>query len=147
MRMVSGLKADPAGFCIQALATRIHTADRLEPKATSQVTPRCCSRLRRSQPKKNRPTKVASRKNAVSASRASGAPNTSPTKWLKYDQLVPNWNSMVMPVATPMAKLMPNSLPQNLVMSRQMVRPVMTQTLSMMASMNDRPSVSGTNRK
>ena len=33
---------------------------------------------------------------------------------------------MVMPVATPMAKLMPNSVPQNLVMSRQMARPVMT---------------------
>ncbi len=33
---------------------------------------------------------------------------------------------MTMPVATPIAKLMPNSTPQNFVMSRQMVRPVMT---------------------
>ena len=33
---------------------------------------------------------------------------------------------MVMPVATPMAKLMPNSAPQNFVMSRQIVRPVIT---------------------
>ena len=30
---------------------------------------------------------------------------------------MPNWNSMVMPVATPMAKLMPNSTPQNFVIS------------------------------
>src|SRR5579859_501603 len=54
---------------------------------------------------------------------------------------------MVMPVATPMAKLMPNSMPQNLTMSRQIGRPVMTHTLSMMASRTDRPSVRGTNRK
>ena len=27
---------------------------------------------------------------------------------------MPNWNSIVIPVATPMAKLMPNSSPQNL---------------------------------
>ena len=33
---------------------------------------------------------------------------------------------MVMPVATPMAKLMPKSRPQYFVMSRQTFRPVMT---------------------
>jgi hypothetical protein len=33
---------------------------------------------------------------------------------------------MVIPVATPMAKLMPNRIPQNLVMARQIGRPVMT---------------------
>ena len=33
---------------------------------------------------------------------------------------------MVMPVATPIAKLMPNSAPQNFVMSRQISRPVIT---------------------
>jgi hypothetical protein len=31
-----------------------------------------------------------------------------------------------MPVATPMAKLIPNSTPQNFVMSRQIVRRVIT---------------------
>ncbi len=46
-----------------------------------------------------------------------------------------------------MAKLMPNSAPQNFTMSRQTVRPVVTYTLSMIASSTDRPSVSGTNRK
>ena len=41
MRMVSGLKCAPVGFCIQALAIKIHSADRLLPIATSQVTVRC----------------------------------------------------------------------------------------------------------
>jgi hypothetical protein len=60
---------------------------------------------------------------------------------------VPNWNSIVMPVATPIAKLMPNKRPQYFVMSRQIGRPVMTHTLSMIASSSDSPIVSGTNRK
>ncbi|CPK52845.1 Uncharacterised protein [Bordetella pertussis] len=50
-------------------------------------------------------------------------------------------------MATPRAKLMPNSVPQNIVIRFQIWRPVMTYTLSMMARMNDRPSVRGTNRK
>ncbi len=58
MRMVCGLKRAPTGFCIQALAIRIHSADRLEPSATSQVTTRWPILDSRSQPKKNRPTKV-----------------------------------------------------------------------------------------
>ena len=79
MRMVSGLNCAPTGFCIQPLAIRIHSADRLEPIATSQVTARWPSLLMRSQPKKNRPTKVDSRKNAIRPSIASGAPKMSPT--------------------------------------------------------------------
>ena len=34
-RAVSGLKAVPTGCCIHALATRIHTAERLAPNAVS----------------------------------------------------------------------------------------------------------------
>ncbi|MOA40474.1 hypothetical protein D3C78_1623520 [compost metagenome] len=60
---------------------------------------------------------------------------------------MPNWNSITRPVATPMAKLMPNRVPQNRVICRQTCLRVMTYTLSMMATMKDRPSVSGTNRK
>ena len=45
---------------------------------------------------------------------ASGAPKMSPTKREYSDQFMPNWNSWTMPVTTPMAKLMRNSLPQNL---------------------------------
>src|SRR5450631_1881821 len=54
---------------------------------------------------------------------------------------------MVTPVATPMAKLMPNSTPQNWVMRFQISRPVITYTVSMITSIHTRPSVSGTNRK
>ena len=39
-RALSGLKAMPTGNCIQPLATRIQTADRLEPTATIQVEKR-----------------------------------------------------------------------------------------------------------
>ena len=79
MRMVCGLNAAPTGFCIQPLAIRIHSAEKLEPMATSQVATRCCTLVMRSQPKKNRPTKVASRKKAIRPSIASGAPKMSPT--------------------------------------------------------------------
>ena len=79
MRMVSGLNTAPTGFCIQPLAIRIHSADRLVPSAISQVTVRCWTLLSRPQPKKNRPMKVASRKNAIRPSMASGAPKMSPT--------------------------------------------------------------------
>ena len=79
MRIVNGLNAEPTGFCIQPLAIRIHSADRLEPIATAHVTIRCPTLGSLSQPKKNSPTKVASRKNAISPSIASGAPKMSPT--------------------------------------------------------------------
>ena len=79
MRIVSGLNRLPTGFCIQPLAMRIHRAERLEPRATMNVTPRCASLESLSQPKNISPTNVASRKNAISPSMASGAPNTSPT--------------------------------------------------------------------
>lgn len=52
---------------------------------------------------------------------------------------------MLIPVATPMSKLMPNNILQNLVMARQIGRPVMTWTVSMIARSSKRPSVSGTN--
>ncbi|MNR29462.1 hypothetical protein D3C85_1468510 [compost metagenome] len=79
IRMVSGLKAAPTGFCIQPLAARIHRADRLVPRATMKVTNRWAWGFSLSQPKNIRPTKVASMKKAISPSIASGAPKMSPT--------------------------------------------------------------------
>ncbi len=79
MRMVTGLNSAPTGFCIQALATRIQRAERLEPSATRKVVSRWACLLKRFQPKKNRPTKVDSRKKAMRPSMASGAPKMSPT--------------------------------------------------------------------
>ena len=40
IRIVSGLKRLPTGCCIQALAMRIHKAEKLDPSATHQVTAR-----------------------------------------------------------------------------------------------------------
>ena len=80
MRMVAGLNAAPCGSCMKLLATRIHSADRFEPSATSQVTARCWPLDRRCQPNTIKPTKVDSMKNAINPSIASGAPKMSPTK-------------------------------------------------------------------
>ena len=43
---------------------------------------------------------------------ANGRAMTPPVICEKRDQLVPNWNSMGMPVTTPARKLMPNTLVQ-----------------------------------
>ncbi len=93
------------------------------------------------------PMKVDSRKNASSASIASGAPKTSPTKREYSDQFMPNWNSCTMPVATPIAKLIRKSLPQNLVIRFQVSSFVATHRVCMMATRTDRPSVRGTKKK
>ena len=66
----------------------------------------------RSRPNRKTPRKVDSRKKASRPSAASGAPKMSPTNREYSAQLVPNWNSMMMPVATPMAKVVVKSLIQ-----------------------------------
>jgi len=96
------------------LATRIHSAEMLEPIATSQMAAVCAHSGSLPSPKTHTPRKIDSRKKASSASTASGAPKMSPMKRAYSDQFMPNWNSWTMPVTTPMAKLMTNSLPQNL---------------------------------
>ena len=60
---------------------------------------------------------------------------------------MPNWNSCTMPVTTPMAKLIRNSLPQNLVARRYSSLPVRYQAVWKPATSMDRPSVIGTKRK
>ena len=93
----------PTGCCIKPLAARIQNADRLPPMATIHITAACSFFEMRSQPKIHTPRKVDSRKKASSPSTASGAPKTSPTKREYSDQFMPNWNSITMPVTTPMA--------------------------------------------
>src|SRR5574340_1525760 len=97
------------------LATRIQYAERFDPKATSQIAVRCRPLEILPQPNSQIPRKVDSRKNASSASIASGAPKTSPTYREYSDQFMPNWNSITMPVTTPIAKLIVKSVPQNMV--------------------------------
>ena len=91
---------------------RIQRAEMFEPIATSQIEARCAFFGSLSQPKIHSPRNVDSRKKARSASIASGAPKTSPTKREYSDQFIPNWNSWTIPVATPIAKLMRKSFPR-----------------------------------
>ena len=97
------------------------------------------------------PRNVDSRKNAVNASSASGAPKMSPMKRAYSDQFMPKWNSCTMPVTTPMPKLMRKIVPKNFASLRdcsfQAGRFVMTEHVSSSARKMDRPSVSGTNKK
>ncbi len=116
--------AYPTGCCIQPLAVRIQIADRLLAPATSHITAACALRESFFQPKTQTPISVDSRKKAAVASMASSEPKMSPTYAEYPDQLVPNWNSSVMPVTTPTAKLIRNSLPQNFVIFRSVSSPV-----------------------
>ena len=59
------------------------------------------------------PTKALSMKNANMPSMARVWPITPPAIFENSDQLVPNWNSMGMPVTTPTAKLIPKIRLQN----------------------------------
>ena len=80
LRTVSRLNVQPTGYCIQALATRIHQAERLAPMAVSQVAVRWNPFETFPQPKNITAMKVLSRKKAKMPSMASGAPKMSPTK-------------------------------------------------------------------
>ena len=139
--------AYPTGCCIQELAVNIHTAEPVEAKATSHMTDACAFLDSFSQPNIHTPIMVDSRKKKPKASMANKDPKMSPMNSEYLDQLVPNWNSSVMPVTTPMAKLMRKSLPQNLVILRYISSPVRAYLVSIRAIITDSPSVSGTNRK
>ena len=143
----SGLIRNPTGCCIHEFAARMKNAERLVAMPTAQIVTRWASFGSRSHPKIHRPTNVASRKNAMSPSIASGAPKTSPTKREYWLQFIPNWNSWTMPVTTPMAKLMRKIFPQNFVMARYLALPVRYQAVCIRATSTESPSVIGTKRK
>ena len=75
------------------------------PSATIRVEKTCIFGPTRFQPNTSTARKPDSRKNAKIPSAARAEPNTSPTNREYRAQFVPNWNSMTIPVATPMAKL------------------------------------------
>ena len=79
LRIVSGLNSQPTGYCIQALATRIHQAEIVAPRPVSQVEARWKPGDTFFQPKYITATKVDSMKKATIPSTASGAPKISPT--------------------------------------------------------------------
>ena len=69
----------PTGYCIHALATRIHQAEIVAPKPVSQVEARWKPLLTLFHPKNMTAMNVASMKKARMPSMASGAPKMSPT--------------------------------------------------------------------
>ncbi len=146
-RPVSGLKRAPTGCCIHELAAMMKNADMLTAMATIQMHARCTTLGSRVQPKIHRPMNVDSKKNAARPSIASGAPKTSPTNREYSLQFIPNWNSWTMPVATPRAKLIRNSLPKNFVSRYQAGLSVITHTVCMTAISGASPMVSGTKMK
>ena len=128
-------------------ATMIQNADKLDENATIQMQSACTFLDSLSQPNSQIPRNVDSKKNAVRASIASGAPNTSPMKRAYSDQFIPKWNSCTIPVTTPIAKLTKKILPQNCVSERYFSSPVFTYHVSSIAIKNAKPSVIGTNKK
>ncbi|OIQ64694.1 hypothetical protein GALL_537550 [mine drainage metagenome] len=72
----AGVWAKPAGTCIQLLAEMIQKAEISVPMATSRVAAKCRPRPTLRQPNSMIPRKLASRKNAVSTSKASSGPIT-----------------------------------------------------------------------
>lgn len=71
----------------------------------------------------------------------------SPTNREYSLQFIPNWNSWTMPVATPIAKLIRNSLPKNRVSRYHAGLSVITHAVCIAARMGARPMVSGTKMK
>ena len=93
----------------------------------------------RFQPKIQSPRNVDSRKNAARPSIASGAPKTLPTNREYTDQFIPNWNSCTSPVATPIAKLIRNSVPKKRVSRSHVSLPVRCQSVWKIATIGPEP--------
>src|SRR5262245_41725609 len=96
----------PVGCCIHAFVAMMKKPDNQEPKNTRNAANQCALGLRRFSPKRKTPRKLDSRKKEKTPSIARVWPITPPAALEKRDQLVPNWNSMGIPVTTPTAKLM-----------------------------------------
>jgi hypothetical protein len=117
------------------------------PRWTTHRQPTCSGRGSLSHPKIHSPMNVDSRKNASSASTASGAPKMSPTKREYADQFMPNWNSCTMPVTTPIAMLIRKSLAKNFVSRSHSWSLLTSQMVCMIAISAERPIVRGTKKK
>ena len=78
-RPEASLNRYPTGCCMNEFAERMKYADRTVPMWTIHIVAACSFSGRRPHPKIHRPRNTDSRKNASSASMASGAPKMSPT--------------------------------------------------------------------
>ena len=98
---------------IHEFATTIQIAENVAPSATMTVAKKCSRDDTRSHPNTRIARNPDSRKNAKIPSAARAEPNTSPANRENRAQLLPNWNSITIPVATPMVKLTANTCVQN----------------------------------
>ncbi len=103
----------PAGVCIHELSAMIQNADIDVPTATMAEAKICTHDGTRFMPNSITPRKVASRKKAISTSKASSGPATLPTASMNPGQLVPNWNDIVIPDTAPIANDSANTLVHN----------------------------------
>ena len=76
-----------------------------DPAQTRNADSQCALGDSRLLPNKKRPRNADSRKKEKMPSIATGMPMTPPVRRENSDQLVPNWNSIGMPVTTPSRKL------------------------------------------
>ena len=130
--------ATPAGVCIHEFATMIQNADSDEPSATMPVANRCTPRGTRSQPNIMMPMKPASSMNAMAPSKPRILPKNWPVNCENALQLVPNSNSIGMPLTTPTAKFSSSSLPQKRAWRYHVTSLVRTQSTSTMNRNADR---------
>ena len=121
----------------------IQKAESVAPTATIRDENHRVLTENRFQPQMSTPTKVDSRKKAKMPSAASGAPKMSPTKREYAAQLVPNWNSSTIPVATPTAKVRANTLIQKRAMRLKISSPVFLYRLMKWNISQAIPMVSG----
>src|ERR1700761_8535782 len=84
-----------------------------DPKNTRNADAQCALGDRRFCPKRNRPSNGDSRTKEQMTYTAMGMPMTPPVRRENSDQLVPNWNSIGMPVTTPSKKFTAKILAQN----------------------------------
>src|ERR1700722_20222271 len=76
-----------------------------DPQKTKKAEAQCALGDSRFSPKRKSPRNADSRKKEKMPSMAIGIPMTPPVLRENSDQLVPNWNSIGMPVTTPRRKL------------------------------------------
>jgi hypothetical protein len=134
------------GCCIHASVTMMKNPEIHEPTNTRNAAPQCASLESRFSPNRNRPRKLDSRKNENTPSIASGCPITPPVRRENSLQLVPNWNSIGMPVTTPSRKLMAKIFAQNRAATLYFSLPVRSAIVFKITSSSASPIVSCGNR-
>ncbi len=97
---------------MKALVTRMKNPESQLPVATPTAARKCVFGPSRFSPQISAPMKALSRKKANMPSIASVWPMIPPAYLVKPAQFVPNWNSIGMPVTTPMAKFSPKTFAQ-----------------------------------